>query len=71
MEDTRVTQTKLDTHRSVIKTRLHLEGRKHNLTEVVEEYIEESEHQEGEEYWDQFETVEEVWKDVVVYLKNR
>jgi hypothetical protein len=67
----KVTQTKLDTKRAVLKTRLHLLGRKHNLTEVVEEYVEESEHQDGLEYWNQFDTIEQVWEDVLVYKNNR
>jgi hypothetical protein len=65
-----VQQTKKNTHRAVLKTRLHLLGRKHNLTTLVEEYVEESEHQDGVEYWDQFNTVEEVWEDVLVYKNN-
>jgi hypothetical protein len=39
---------------------------KDNLA-TVEEYIREAEHQDGEEYWDNFETLEELAEDFKLY----
>jgi hypothetical protein len=33
-------------------------------------YVLEAEHQDGPEYWNQFETVEEAFNDFVLYLGN-
>ncbi len=40
------------------------------LDKALIEYVDEAEHQDGEEYWDQFDTVDEAWKDFVLYLGN-
>ena len=40
------------------------------LDACVKEYVNEAEHQDGSEYWNQFDTVEEAFNDFVLYLGN-
>ena len=40
------------------------------LDKLVPEYMDEAEHQDGSEYWAQFDTVEEAFNDFVLYLGN-
>ncbi len=40
------------------------------LDKALAEYVDEGEHQDGAEYWDQFDTIDEAWKDFVLYLGN-
>lgn len=42
------------------------------MSELVLEYADEAEHQDGYEYWDDhFKHVDEAVKDFVIYLQNR
>jgi hypothetical protein len=41
-----------------------------NQSELVEEYIEESEHQEGFEYWYEFESIGEMLTDFDLYAEG-
>lgn len=45
---------------------VYVEGNdvKSHLRNILQEYIEESEHQDGIEYWDRFSTLKDVRKDV-------
>lgn len=35
------------------------------------DYVEECEHQDGEEYWDQFKTLDDLFEDVDLYFINQ
>lgn len=48
-------------HRSNIKLALRI-----RVLQLLEEYIGEAEHSEGEEYWDQFPTAEPALKDFIL-----
>ncbi len=41
------------------------------LDKTILEYMDEAEHQDGTEYWDQFETVDEAFNDFVTYLYSK
>jgi hypothetical protein len=40
------------------------------LSALVEEYIGEAEHQDGEGYWSQFSSLEELFADFDLYVEN-
>jgi hypothetical protein len=52
------------------KSALRLRVRTTDEVALVEEYIEEAEHQDGIEYWDQFAYGDDVWADFNVYLRE-
>jgi len=57
--------------REVLKGKLQLLGRRYGMTQIVREYIAEAEHSDGIEYWDQFDTVNAAWDDVLEYKANQ
>lgn len=49
----------------------YLKARFSGQMAIVDEYVEEAEHQEGVEYWLDFESAEELEADFQLYLENR
>jgi len=43
-------------------------GLRKKILEAVDEYVEEAEHQDGFAYWNQFEGIDEVVDDFVLFL---
>lgn len=44
---------------------------KERLLNLVDEYCDEGEHQDGQEYWDQFDNLEQAYQDLILYAQGK